>query len=149
MDKYAITGVNTVTASPGDTVVAVEAVGTTRAKLYEVMFGTLGTPADNVLQWLLRRFSAVGTRTGVTPTALDPAAPAALLAGAEDHTVEPTYTAGTELLDLGVNQRASWRWVAAPESELVIPASAGAGIGLAPISSGYSGDANGVLHYVE
>ena len=47
----------------------------------------------------------------------------------ENHTVEPTYTAAKELLEVPLNTRATFRWAAAPGSELVIPATNDAGIG--------------------
>lgn len=148
MDRYAVTGAQTVTATPGDTVLAVEGDATVRGKVYDVEWGSIATPADNVIQWVLRRMTALGTKTAVTPQPLDGAAPAALLAGADDHTVEPTYAAGSELLDIGVNQRASYRWVAAPESEFWVAASATDGIGLTPIGSG-GGDVAATMHFVE
>lgn len=150
-DKYAATGTQAaVTASPGDTALAVLAVTLVRAKLYELIFSQGGTPADNVIQWLVRRLSAVGTEgAGVTPAPLDSDAPAAQLDGAEDHSVEPTYIAATELLDFDLNQRATFRFVAAPGGEFIIPATASAGIGMTPISSAYTGVANVSAHWEE
>lgn len=150
MDRYAATGTNTVTAAPGDTVLTVFANATTaRAKLYELIFSQSGAPADNVIQWLVRRFTALGTEgAGVTPAPLDIDAPAAVLDAGEDHTVEPTYTAATELLDFDLNQRATFRFVAAPGGELWLPAVANAGIGATPISA-YTGDARVTAHWEE
>ena len=149
MDRYAATGRQDVTTiTPGDSTLGVEGDAATRAKLYELMFSHGGTPADNVIQWLVRRFTAVGTRTGVTPTALDDGAPAAQLAAGEDHTVEPTYTAGTELIDEDLNQRTTFRFVAAPGGEFVIPANATNGIGATAISA-YTADTRVTAHWLE
>jgi hypothetical protein len=150
-DRYAATGNQAaVTASPGDTALTVLATTLTRAKIYELIFSQGGTPADNVIEWLVRRFSAVGTEgAGVTPTPLDADAPAAQLDAGEDHSAEPTYTAATELLDFDLNQRATFRFVAAPGGEFIVPATASAGIGMTPISSGYSGIANVSAHWEE
>lgn len=150
MDRYAATGEQTVTATPGDTALAVLAVTTTRAKIHDLIFSQSAVPADTVIQWIVRRLTAVGTEgAGVVPVALDPDAPAAQLDGAENHTVEPTYTAATELHDFDLNQRASFRWVAAPGGELVIPATATNGIGITPISAAYSGDVKATAHWQE
>ncbi len=43
--------------------------------------------------------------------------------------MEPTYT-GIALLSIPLNQRATFRWVANPGSELVIPATANNGFGI-------------------
>ena len=152
MDKYAATGKqDVVTAAPGDTALAVfNPAALTRAKLYELIFSQGGTPADNVIQWLVRRLTAVGTEgAGVTPTPLDSDAPVAQLDAGEDHTVEPTYTAATEMLDFDLNQRATFRFVAAPGGELLIPAAANEGIGMTPISAAYAGIARVTAHWEE
>lgn len=149
--RYAATGAqDATTASPGDTSLALIAATTTRGRILDFTLAAGGTPADNAIQWLVRRFTAVGTEgAGVTPTPLDPADPAALLDGAEDHSAEPTYTAGSELFDQIINQRATYRWVAAPGGDLVIPASAGNGIGFTAFHASYTGQAGVTLHYEE
>lgn len=150
-DRYGATGnIAAVTASPGDTALAVLATTLTRGKIYDIVFGHGATPADNVIQWLVRRLTAVGTEgAGVVPIALDPDAPAAQLDGAEGHTVEPTYTAASELFDEPLNQRATFRWVAAPGGEFVVPATASNGIGITPISAAYTGIASATAHWNE
>ncbi|KKL79433.1 hypothetical protein LCGC14_2014870 [marine sediment metagenome] len=148
-DRYAASGAQTVTATPGDTVLTLIGLSLTRGKLYDLVFGTIGTPADAFIQWLLRRFTAAGTGTGVGEIPLDTDAPANQLTADENHTVEPTYAADSELLDFGVNVRASFRWVAAPGGELVVPATAANGIGLTPIAAGYSADVAATYHWEE
>lgn len=127
-DRYAITGQQNA-AAPADTCTAVEAVNLTRGELYDLVFGSSDGPADVALRWEVMRFTAAGTRTAVVPAPLDPAAPAAQLGGGENHTAEPTYTAATELLDFGLHQRATYRWIASPGGEFTIPAVAANGIG--------------------
>jgi hypothetical protein len=107
--------------------------------VFDVLIGTNGTPADNYLQWDISRITAAGTSTSVTPQALDPADAAALGLAGNNHTVEPTVTAGSSLLNVGVNQRASYRWVAAPGSELVFPALNANGLALRTLSGGRLG----------
>jgi len=101
-----------------------------RIKVYDVMFGSEATPADAAILWKMNRCTAAGTSTAVTPQALDPADGAALTVGGENHTIEPTYTAAAILLHVAVNQRATFRWVAAPGGELVTPATSANGIGI-------------------
>ncbi len=150
-DRYGVTGsIAVVTATPGDTALTVLATTLTRGRIYDLVFSQGATPADNVVQWLVRRLTAVGTEAaGVVPAPLDSDAPAAQLDGGEGHTVEPTYTAATELLDFDLNQRATFRWVAAPLGEFLVPATTNAGIGATPISAAYAGIARVTAHFEE
>ena len=99
-----------------------------RQKIYELILGSEATPADNAFLWQAQRTTTQGTGTAVTtPPPLD-SADAALLADVlENHSVDPTLTANTVTLSIALNQRATFRWVAAPGSELVIPATANNG----------------------
>jgi hypothetical protein len=101
-----------------------------RARVYDILLGSEASPADNAFLWRFRRCTAAGTSTGVTPRNLDPADATTEFDAGQNHTVEPTYTAGSELLEVALNQRATFRWVAAPGGELVIPATASNGIGV-------------------
>jgi hypothetical protein len=109
-----------------------------RAQVYDIILGSEATPADAGLLWTVRRCTAAGTSTGVTPQNLDPADATTEYDAGENHTIEPTYTAGAILLNIPLNQRATFRWVAAPGGELVFPATAsnGAGIETDTISTG-------------
>jgi len=120
-----------------------------RAKVYDVLIGTNGTPADNYMEWDVSAMTAAGTGTGVTPNKLDPADGAALTVATANYTAEPTVTASSSLFYIGVNQRASYRWVAAPGSELVIPATNLAGLVLRARSGGYTGTATGAMLFEE
>lgn len=112
-----------------------------RGKIYDVLFGTNGTPADNYMQYDISRSTTTptsGTATGINP--LDTAdSSAAALAIINLASGEPTVTSSSSLLNVGVNQRASYRWVAAPGSELVYPATAANGLALRSLSGGYTG----------
>lgn len=109
-----------------------------RIKLYDILIGTNGTPADNEVEWDVSRMTAAGTGTASTPTALDPADAAALTVGTNDYTIEPTVTANSSIWYVAVNQRASYRWVAAPGSEFVVPATNLAGFVGRARSTGYT-----------
>lgn len=103
----------------------VQATATTprRLKLFDLIIGSEAAPADNVNLWTLDRVSG-GSPTGgtsVTPQPLDPA-DAVALCDAVEGTITVNPTIGTRLLSVPLNQRATFRWVAAPGSELVSPA---------------------------
>ncbi len=101
-----------------------------RVKIYDAIFGSEATPADNAFLWQYQRTTAAGTSTAVTPQPLDPADAACAAVAGQNHTVEPTYTANAILLTVPLNQRPTFRWVAKDGKELVIPATANAGIGI-------------------
>lgn len=102
-----------------------------RIKIYDVTFGTLGTPADQSYEFDISRQTAASTGgTTLTPVALDPADAAAFTVGTGNPTGEGTITATSSVFYLPINQRASYRWVAAPGSELVGPATNLAGLAI-------------------
>src|SRR5271166_7074152 len=80
MAKYAITGAQPGVSGSYKTVLDVFATSGSlrRGKVYDILIGTNGTPADNYLQWDVSRMTADGTGTAVTPNPLDPADVAAL-----------------------------------------------------------------------
>lgn len=101
-----------------------------RLRVYDAIIGSEATPADAAILWSFRRCSAAGTSTGVTPQNLDPASATTEYDSGTNHTIEPTYTASAFLLNIPLNQRATFRWVAAPGGELVMPATASNGFGI-------------------
>lgn len=148
MRRYSIDGQDTNTAST--TILGLTSAATVKPKIYDVLLGSDATPADNAAEYNLQRYTAAGTATSVTPQALDPGDPAALASAGEVHTVEPTYTANAVLLNIMSNQRATFRWVAAPEGEIVLPATAANGVGVQVITVAGSAVNTGVtIHYAE
>jgi len=137
--RYSIADDQAMTATPGDSVLSI--VGTTdvRPRIYDLIFGTTGTPADTMIQYLLQRFTADGTGDALVPTALDSGDPTAVGAFLGNHSAEPTYTAGEILLQVALNQRATFRWVASPGSEIVLPAHATNGAGFMGMHASYVG----------
>lgn len=117
-----------------------------RIQLYDAFFGTLGTPADQTYEWDISRATTIGTGSAVVPVLLDPADAAAFTVGTANHTVEPTITAVSSVFYLGINQRASYRWVASPGSEFKSPATALNGFALRTRSvSGGTATATGTM----
>lgn len=136
MAKYAADFQRTGSTSASTGSIVADATRPRRGKLYDIIFGSEAAAADNPFLWRAARITAAGTSTGVTPQALDPADAATETDAGENHTVEPTYTSGAILLHVPLNQRATFRWVAAPGGELVWPATASNGIGfISPVGS--------------
>lgn len=132
-----------------------------RGKLYDLLVGTNGTPADNFMEWDVTRATIGTTPAAVTVQisslsstfGLDTADPGYVAATAINSSAEGGVTATNEIWYVGVNQRASYRWVAAPGSELVYPAVSSAtasnGVSLRTRSGGYTGTATATLLFNE
>lgn len=153
--RYSLAGqLAAVTTTPGKTIVSVVGVSLTRFAIYDAMFGADATsPADNSLRFRLRRFSVAPTVTAQQGTAVDSGDAASQLTSGTagcgvNASAEGTYTAGTELLDVPLNQRATFRWVAFPDGEFRAPASTN-GIGLVCFAASYVGVATGNVMWQE
>ena len=116
------------TASVGT--ITADATRPRRGKLYYFSVGSEATPADNVFLWRVRRVTAAGTSTAVTPVAQDPADAATETDAGENHSAEPTYTSNSELIVFPLNQKATFQWAQPPGREIVWPATASNGIGI-------------------
>ena len=152
-DRYAVgltqTQISTTTTG-ADACGSIEAVTSVRPRIYDLIFSHGGTPADNVVRWLVKRFTVSGTdNAAAVEIALDPGAPASDVQALEEYTVAPTVVADSEVLDFDLNQRATFRWVAAPGGELVIPATADSGFFFNGSSVGYSSIARVTTHWEE
>ncbi len=162
MARYAVTnstlggtGTQQAMAATYKTLTAVysSTTGTTslvrRGKVYDILIGTNGTPADNALEFVLARLTAPSTSAIASANALDPADSAAASGVVANSTTVGTFTSSAEVWYVGINQRASYRWVAAPGSEFVYPATSSAGFGLRARSAGYTGTATGTILFEE
>lgn len=130
-------GANGQTAA-GTTVTILEVIAatTTRGRIYDIIIGSDATPADVAGEFNIIRGTVSGTGTGtVTPHAFDPADPAALLTAKQGTFTGQTKTATSEILMIALNQRATFRWVAVPDGEIVVPATSDNWVGLESIAS--------------
>lgn len=144
--RYSIDGEDTNTANT--TILELRSTTQIRPRVYDVLISSDATPADNAADYVLQRTTTAGTSTSVTPQALDPADPAAIATAGKAHSAEPTYTANAILLHLAVNMRATMRWCAVPQGELVLPNAAnGLGLLCTGVNSAYNMGAT--FHYEE
>src|SRR6266446_5665675 len=120
-----------------------------RFKVYDVLIGTNGTPADNFVEWDISRITASSTTTVLAAQSLDSADATALTVATVNSSTFGTITSGSNVFYIGVNQRASYRWVAAPGGELVAPATSSNGFQLRARSAAYSGTCTGTLNFEE
>lgn len=134
-NRYAVTHQASI-GTPPTVFVNVTGSATVRIALYDLTIGSAATPADAAIEWNVDRSTSVGTGgTALTEVSLDPFSPTASGAAiGTSFTGDPTLAA-TPFLNIPVNQRATFRWVAAPGSELWSTASANNGIALVAESS--------------
>jgi len=109
-----------------------------RYKLYELELGSEATPADNAFLWQV--FRRTGTATGGTAPTItnldqDDTIASTLVAN-QAPTVNGAGGSTAPLLSVPLNQRATFRWVAAPGSELVTNATASQGYATATPTAG-------------
>ncbi len=148
--SYSGFGAVATTAGTPETLINVFGASTIRPHLYDVILGSDAT-ADQAYSIEVERTTAVGTEgSGFTPVALDPGDPVSLAdVGVGTFSAEPTYTAASTLLGFGLNQRGTFRWVAAPGGELIVPATASNGLGIKAESSTASFNVDVTFHWEE
>jgi hypothetical protein len=120
------------------------------ASIYDIIVGTDGTPADNAMVFDVSKQTAAGTSTAVTPVLLNNQHRAAGTVASANFTAEGTITAASSVLTMPLNQRATYRWVAAsPDYGLIIPATNLAGFAIRVKSAGYTGTADATAFHEE
>ncbi len=151
-DRFAVTGQQLVVeASPGETILSLfNPVTTHRGEIFYFSLGASGTQADQTQLGQLQRTTVQGTEgAGVVPAPFDSGAPAALLDGGEDHSVEPTFTSATELWEEPVHVRNTIQIQLQPDGHMIIPATVAAGLTMRSFSVNYAAQANATIHYLE
>lgn len=100
-----------------------------RLRLSELIIGsdaaTLGT---SNFRFEVQRSTAAATGTAITPEPLDPADAACVALMKSNLSVQGTNTAGKIPITIPLNEQATFRWVANPGSEIVVPATANNGL---------------------
>lgn len=128
--KFSISGnagaASTTAATAG--IIKLEATAATRGFLYEwdIFSAAAAAPVDQNYEVRLKRQTTAGTWTAATPAPLDTADAAAVCVGGVASTA--AGTASTVIANFGFNARAGFRWVAIPDSEIVVPATASNGV---------------------
>jgi hypothetical protein len=147
-----------VTGNSSATTASFGAGGYRRGQWYDWNIGTNGVPADNFMEFDICLVTLGTTPAGITGTLIsslssnfanDQADFNIQAALAINSTAEVGITALTEKWYLGINQRASYRLVVNPGSNLIYPANSSAtgtnGLVLRARSGGYTGTATGTV----
>lgn len=149
MGAFAVELTRTASSSQSLGTITADATRPRRLKLVYLSIGSEATPAENAFHLRGRRCTAAGTSTAVTPSPMDPADAATEFDAGENHSVEPTYTANTEMISKPWNQRATVQWYAHPDAPLVTPATASNGLGFETPTAGAAVSIRAMLHVVE
>ncbi len=151
MPAYSVYGEDTNTATTTILYFVNGATSPRRLALYEIIIGSDHVAADNPFQYNLRRVTnedASPGGTAVTPTLIDEQDPVALSNGVAGPANEPTYEAG-QLLELSINQRTTFRWIAVPGKEFKVTASEDHGFGIFVAQAATAVVANATMLYEE
>ena len=104
---------------------------TNQYRIYDVLSGSDATPVDQATKFQLIRSSTTGNTLSVQSNfGITPGDPAPTSLSYLMNSGGSTITVAGVVLTWAQNQRATFRWVAAPERELYSPVGAQAGIGL-------------------
>lgn len=122
--------------------------GMRRFSVEDLVFGCNGTPADASIRLQAQRSTTAATGTAFTPVLLDPADVASVILPKSNNTVEGTKTANAFALDISLNQRLTFRWVARPGRGIIVPATANNGLHF-PTPTAPAVAASLTLHYEE
>lgn len=147
-----------ITGNSSATTAAFGAGGYRRGQWSDWQFGTNGTPADNYMEFDICLVTLGTTPTGIVNTLIsslsttfgtDPADFNFQAAISINSTAEVGISALTEKWYLGINQRASYRLVVNPGSNLIYPANSSAtgtnGLAFRARSGGYTGTATATV----
>lgn len=133
------------TASATVPLVNMMATTTSQLAIYEINAGS-DASADNAVKYALMRTSNRGTQaTTFTPIAVDQNVTQAALTTVDlTWNINPTITASSVILQWGMHQRATYRWVAYDYTK-TLRTQAGAGKGMALMSVVVSATFNAVF----
>lgn len=126
--NFTVWGPNTSGTGPA-TMVGLLSGTSAKPRLFNFLVGCGTTPADQAYVLALSRFTAAGTSTAYTPLPTDANDVAAITVAGITHTIEPTVASTAHLFQFGMNQRASFNYMANPGAEFV--GTTGAATGLA------------------
>lgn len=130
-------------------VLVLESSAAVVGSIHQIVIGSDATPADIATRFNVLRHTTAGTGgTAVVEKPTDPQAAAASCNLRGGTMTEPTYEADF-LLEVALNQRATFTWIANPGRELRTTVGTANGIGLRSISSGGTPNINATLAWNE
>ena len=132
MADYFAEGEQTVVPTTPDTTISIERGVQGRTRIYDFTSGfDLATPSDNLFVVVADRFGTTDDGTGDSPLVEPLDGADAAFAGnvLDNHSAEPASYLDTPVWRIAQHLRATYRWVAAPGKEIVMPDTANTGVG--------------------
>lgn len=118
------------------TIALVAAIATARPSMHQLIIGSDSAPADIATKFQLLRHTAAATGgTALVVKGSDPGNTSLLCTALQGTMTEPTYEANGEL-EISLNQRATYTWIANPGREIKSAVGTANGLGLRSIASG-------------
>lgn len=150
--NYSISGSNASQAAPA-TVLVVAGGTACRTRVFDIVIGSSPAPADNAALYQICRVTSIGT-SGSNPViyALDPIDVTSLVSstlGVYTGSASGEPSGPVALLDIPLNMRATFRYVASPGAEFINVLSATNGISLRQFTSSATFVATGTLIWAE
>lgn len=131
------------------TILLVAGIATARPALHQLIVGSDATPADIATRFQVLRHTAAATGgTAVTARPADPGGTSGLCTALQGTMTEPTYES-SGLVEIPLNQRATFTWIANPGREIKSPLGTANGIGLRCITSGGTPNIDATLAWDE
>jgi len=134
------------------TILALESSASVRGRIHQLILGSDATPADIATEYAMLRHTVAGTGgTAVVEKPSDPLGSAAACNLRGGTMTEPTYEAvATDgLMQIALNQRATFTWIANPGRELATVVGTANGIGLRSVASGGTPNTNITISWDE
>lgn len=145
---YSFYGSDAGGAAP-QTLLGLTASTTATPSIFDIVVGSKATPADYSHLFVLQRYTIAPTNNGATTIyPVDPKNIASTTTAVAACSAEGTYTALSYLLQIPLNQRATFRYVASPGAEFISAATA-AGIGLRRFASSTAAVCDGTVLFFE
>lgn len=142
-------GVHRTPAGTNLTILALESAAAVVGKIHQLILGSQAAPADIATRYDVTRTTAAGTGgTAVSEEAGDPQSAAASLNLRGGTMTEPTYATG-HLVEVPLNQRATFTWIANPGKELRTTVGSANGIGVRSVASGATPETSCTLAWEE
>jgi len=130
-------------------ILVVSGIATVRPSLHQIIIGSDATPADIATRFIVIRHTAAPTGgTAQTIRPADPGGTSGLCTALQGPMTGPTYEA-SPVLEIPLNQRATYTWIANPGREIKSPLGTANGIGVQSVSSGGTPNINVTMAWDE
>lgn len=131
------------------TILLVAGIATARPSVHQIVVSSDSAPADIATKFNVLRHTVAATGgTSIVARPSDPGGTSLLCTALRGTMTEPTYEA-TPLLEMAVNQRATFTWIANPGREMKAPLGTAAGVGVRSVSSGATPNINCTIAWDE